>query len=128
MRNCSLRCRVAAHRKRQQPLPVPVWLGKQPKLSARSRTFNADGTPALSNAELGEHLIEIARLADDGAPKTGRRFYYLALMEGLIRPDMGADEAASESRDAAYKRITDVAQGAAHERAAGLGGRARPHA
>ena len=109
-------------------MPAPVWLGKQPKLSARSRTFNADGTPALSNAELGEHLIEIARLADDGAPKTGRRFYYLALMEGLIRPDMGADEAAKESRDAAYKRITDVLKALRMSGRPGLGGRARPHA
>jgi hypothetical protein len=52
--------------------------------------------------------VEIAEQGDGGAPKTGRRFFYLALSYGYIQPDMGASDAAKKSRDAAYKRITSV--------------------
>jgi hypothetical protein len=85
-----------------------VWYGDSPILSPISRSINADGTPALSNAELGERLVGISIDADGGNPKTGRRFYYLALSHGDICPDMGAFDAAKRSRDAAYKRICDV--------------------
>jgi hypothetical protein len=46
--------------------------------------------------------------SDDGEPKTGRRFYYLALSYGYIKPDMGDTAEAKKSRDAAYDRITGV--------------------
>lgn len=45
---------------------------------------------------------------DDGQPKTGRRYYYLALSHGYIQPDMSATEAAQKSRKAAYNRVTKV--------------------
>jgi hypothetical protein len=105
---CSNACRVAAHRKRHAPLPVTFWTGDEPGLSPISRSLNADGTPALSNEELGARLIEIALQGDGGAAKTGRRFYYLALSWGYIMPDMGASDAAKRSRDAAYARVTRV--------------------
>lgn len=105
---CSTACRVAAHRKRQAPPPRTFWLGKSPGLGKSSRSFNSDGTPALSNAELGERLLEIADQGDDGKPKTGRRFYYLALSYGYIQPDMSDTPEAKKSRDAAYKRITNI--------------------
>jgi hypothetical protein len=73
-----------------------------------SRAFNADGTPALSNEELGQHLLEIAKRDDDGKPKTGRRYYYLALSHGYIQPNMSASPEGKKSRDAAYDRITRV--------------------
>ena len=76
--------------------------------SAAARSRDADGTPALSNAELAERLCEIADEADDGEPKTGRRFYYLALSYGYIQPDMGASEEGKKSRDGAYKRVTSL--------------------
>src|SRR6266478_2026987 len=72
---CSTRCRVAAHRRRQAPQPSVQWWGKVPGLAKTSRSLNADGTPALSNEELGQHLVEIAEREDDGKPKTGRRYY-----------------------------------------------------
>jgi hypothetical protein len=84
---CSVACRVAAHRRRQRTALPPIWLGERPRFSsAPSRAFNADGTRALSRAELADRLVEIAQRDDDGAPKTGRRFYYLALSHGYIRP------------------------------------------
>ena len=106
---CSVACRVAAHRIRQRTAPPPIWLGETPRFSsAPSRALNADGTPALSRAELAERLVEIAQRDDGGAPKTGRRFYYLALSHGYIRPDMSDSDAAKKSRDAAYDRVTAV--------------------
>lgn len=105
---CCVAHRVAAHRQRQIVAPKVMWLGKPPGLGKTSRSFNSDGTPALSNAELGESLLEIAREGDDGDPKTGRRFYYLALSHGYIQPDMSDSDAAKKSRDAAYKRITHI--------------------
>jgi hypothetical protein len=99
---CSVRCRVAAHRKRKSPPLKILWVGSSPKLSSISRSFNADGTLALSNAELGLLLIEISIEADNGDPKTGRRFYYLALSYGYIQPDMGASK---EAKDLARCRL-----------------------
>jgi hypothetical protein len=40
--------------------------------------------------------------------KTGRRFYYLALSHGFIRPDMSATAEGRKSRANAVKRITAV--------------------
>jgi hypothetical protein len=97
---CSGACRVAALRHRRRPLPITRWWGERPRLNETSR----DG--ALSNAELAKCLIEIAR--SDGEPKTGRRYYYLALSHGYIRPDMSATDEGGKSRNSAYKRITDV--------------------
>jgi hypothetical protein len=53
-------------------------------------------------------LIEISAEGDEGEPKTGRRFYYLTLSHGYVRPDMGASNEAKASRDAAYERVTAV--------------------
>ena len=72
---CSVRCRVAAHRKRQTPPPVVIWSGITPGFRKQK-------------ADLAEQLLEIAREGDGGKPKTGRRFYYLALSYGYITPDM----------------------------------------
>jgi hypothetical protein len=68
----------------------------------------ADKRLIVTEAELAKHLIEIAEQDDDGAPKTGRRYYYLALSYGYILPDMGDSPEGKKSRDAAYKRVTDV--------------------
>jgi hypothetical protein len=65
-------------------------------------------TPALTRRELAERLLEIASGDDDGESKTGRRFYYLALSYGYIKPNMGDTAEAKDSRDAAYDRITGV--------------------
>jgi hypothetical protein len=108
---CSVRCRVAAHRKRHAPPPAIFWWNDEkgdPRLSTVSRTLNADGTPALSRAKLGEYLLVIAEEGDNGKPKTGRRYYYLALSHGYISPDMSATAEGKRSRDAAYDRITAV--------------------
>ena len=70
--------------------------------------MNSDGTPALTRGELAERLLEIASGDDDGEAKTGRRFYYLALSYGYLRPDMGSSDAAKKSREAAYDRVTAV--------------------
>ena len=106
---CSGRCRTAAYRKRQAPPPVTLWLGKEPSFStAPSRVLNYDGTPALSRGELAERLLEIAQRDDDGQPKTGRRYYYLALSHGYIKPDMSDTLEAKRSRDGAYDRVTAV--------------------
>jgi hypothetical protein len=75
----------AAHRIRQRTAPPPIWLGETPRFSS-APALNADGMPALSRAELAERLVEIAQRDDGGAPKTGRRFYYLALSHGLHPP------------------------------------------
>jgi hypothetical protein len=73
-----------------------------------SGTRNADGTRALSQAELAPLLVEIADSGDNGKPKTGRRFYYLALSRGYIQPIMDDTKEGKASRDAAYGRITEV--------------------
>src|SRR5262245_57468965 len=95
---CSGRCRIAAHREQHEPPPLTFWYaGREPQLSdqpPRRREYRRDGsyvmvtTEGLSNHELGEHLLEIAERDDGGAPKTGRRYYYLALSHGYIEPDM----------------------------------------
>lgn len=105
---CSGRCRVAAHRRRKIPATACVWLGKAKRPSAKSRSLNAGGTAALSNAALADRLLELARTGDDGEPKTGRRYWYLALSRGYVQPDMGASDEAKKSRAAAQKRITDL--------------------
>jgi hypothetical protein len=106
---CSDACRVAVHRKRHAPLPETRWYdGTEPTLSTASRMFNVDGTAALSRAELSKRLIEIASRDDDGDPKTGRRYYYLALSHGYVIPDMSATPEGKKSRDAAYDRVTAV--------------------
>jgi hypothetical protein len=84
-------------------LPRTVWLGKSSSFQTWSRNERE-----LSNAELADRLVEIADSEDDGKPKTGRRFWYLALSRGYVRPDMGAGAAAKKSRDAATDRITDI--------------------
>jgi hypothetical protein len=81
-------CRQAAYRKRLAPLPLTEWIGDRPSLPLISRTYNVDGTLALSQDELGQRLVQIAHEDDDGGAKTGRRYYYLALMHGYIQPDM----------------------------------------
>lgn len=105
---CSVKCRVAVHRFQQKPSPPTSWLGDDERFSATTRSRNADGTPALSSADLAARLVELARKADGGKPKTGRRFYYLALSYGYILPDMSATVEGKKSRDAAYDRITNV--------------------
>ena len=72
-----------------------MWLGKTTKAKP-------------STAELARHLVTIAQEEDGGAPKTARRFYYLALSHGCITPDMGDTPEAKRSRDAAYDRVTSV--------------------
>jgi hypothetical protein len=57
---------------------------------------------------LAAQLEELADKEDGGAPKTGRRYYYLALSYRFIKPDMGASDAAKAERDAAYDLVTDV--------------------
>jgi hypothetical protein len=54
----------------------------------------------------GPSATEAAEAA--GIPKTGRRFYYLALSYGYVRPDMGATDEARKEREAAYKKVTEV--------------------
>jgi len=92
---CSVRCRVAVHRARRKPVPGPLWLGKVTKMRAVRQT-------------LADQLMGIARDGDGGKPKTGRRYYYLALSYGYISPDMGASDEAKAERAAAYKLSTDV--------------------
>jgi hypothetical protein len=45
--------------------------------------------PGFDLAMLGAGDLEIAAHEDGGKPKTGRRFYYLALSYADIKPDMG---------------------------------------
>jgi hypothetical protein len=88
---------------------MTLWLGDRSEFSERpSATFNNDGTTALSRSELAERLLEIAAEGDDGEPKTGRRYWYLALSLGYVRPSMEAGEAAAKERKKAQKRITDI--------------------
>jgi hypothetical protein len=117
---CSGRCRIAAYRWRHEPPPLTFWYdddGRKPQLSdlpPRRRKYRRDSsyimvtTEGLSNRELGERLLEIADDDDDGEPKTGRRYYYLALSHGYIEPDMSDTEEGKKSRDAAYARVTNV--------------------
>jgi hypothetical protein len=97
-------CRQAAYRQRLRP-PVPTeWLDRAPQLSVRSR-----GDGSLTRAELGWRLVEIAGDDDDdGQPKTGRRFYYLALSHGFIVVDMSDSPEGKRSRDSGYKRVTEI--------------------
>jgi hypothetical protein len=88
---CSGRCRTAAHRKRAEPVPAPFWY---------------DGKRRRADDELAEHLLVIADRDDDGAPKTGRRYYYLALSHGYIAVDMSDTPAGKKSREAGYKTVT----------------------
>lgn len=108
---CSPRCRTAAHRQRRESPPPTFWLGKTRTLSRRPPRRKVNGKlevipDALTNAELGRRLVEIAATGDDGQPKTGRRFYYLTLSHGYVTPDMSVE--GKDSREAAYKRVTDI--------------------
>jgi hypothetical protein len=89
---CSSRCRTAAHRRRQAPEPETMWL------DGRKRRQIKD--------PLADHLIEIAGRDDDGEPKTGRRYYYLALSHGYIDVDMTDTLEGKKSRAAGYKKVT----------------------
>ena len=80
--------KIKQHRLKLRSPPATGWSGDPLQLHINSRTHNADGSLALSKSELGERLLELAHVADGGAPKTARRFYYLALLHGYIRPDM----------------------------------------
>ena len=91
-RYCSGRCRMAVHRKRSEPVPAPVWD------DGKLRRATTD--------ELSKHLLEIADRDDDGAPKTGRRYYYLALSHGYIIVIMTDTPEGKKSRASAYKTIT----------------------
>jgi hypothetical protein len=62
----------------------------------------------LSNAALANRLVELAGGEDGGKPKTGRRFWYLALSHGYVQPDMGDSAAAKASREAAQEHITKI--------------------
>jgi hypothetical protein len=90
---CSGRCRVAAYRQRQAPEPSILWLDGK-----RRRT--------LTNDDLALRLLELAEHGDGGVPKTGRRFYYLALSHGYIVVNMRDTKEGKQSRDSAYKRVT----------------------
>src|SRR5262249_31766621 len=90
-------------------LPQAPSAAKEPSFStAPSRALNYDRTPALSRGELAERLLEIAERDDDGHPKTGRRYYYLALSHGYIQPDMSDEPEAKRSRDSAANRVTSI--------------------
>ena len=99
---------------------VARWIGKTKKL----RTWTPSNTE-LPNAELAERLVRLSIEADAPTdengeqlrdknkkliitPKTGRRFFYVALSHGYIKPDMGATKKAKASRDAAYDRVTSI--------------------
>jgi hypothetical protein len=94
-RYCSDRCRVAAHRRRHLILPATSWY------DGKTRRF-------ASRAGLAQGLLVIAVEADDGEAKTGRRYYYLVLSRGILRPDMSATAVGKRSRDAAYDAVIDV--------------------
>jgi hypothetical protein len=101
---CSGRCRVAALRQRRRVPSWPTyWAGSSPRLSERQR-----GGGSLSRHELGERLLEIAEQDDDGQPKTGRRYYYLALSHGYLTPDMSDTVAGRKSRHRAVKQVTEI--------------------
>jgi hypothetical protein len=110
---CGNACRQKAYRKRLVPPPSTWWVNEAPKLSERKPRRKIGGKfeidhDALTRAGLGRKLVEIAKEGDGGQPKTGRRFYYLALSLGCISPDMSATDEGKNSREAAYKRVTDV--------------------
>ena len=73
-------------------MPAPVWD------DGKLRRATTD--------ELSKHLLEIADRDDDGAPKTGRRYYYLALSHGYIIVIMTDTPEGKKSRASAYKTIT----------------------
>jgi hypothetical protein len=84
---------VAAHRAHSKPVPATLWLdGKQRRRSIKD--------------PLANHLVQIAQRDDDGAPKTGRRYYYLALSHGYIDVDMTDTAEGKRSRAAGYKKVT----------------------
>jgi hypothetical protein len=56
---------------RQAPEPATFWY------DGRKRRRNISD-------DLANHLLNIASNDDDGEPKTGRRYYYLALSHGFI--------------------------------------------
>jgi len=96
---CSVRCRVAAHRKQHKRAPAIWWRDDKRRRERKG-----------AQAELAERLLGIAWDDDDdgGAPKTGRRYYYLALSHGYIKVDMSDTEAGKKSRQRAYARITNL--------------------
>jgi hypothetical protein len=111
---CTGACRVAAHRKRNVIVRDPWWREydedgfiKEVKsfsdAPGSARYLNGELKP--SRKELAEKLLEIA---SDEKPKTGRRFYYVALSYGYIRPSMGASTEAKKEREAEYGRINQV--------------------
>src|SRR5262245_10218958 len=114
-RFCCDACKMATHRSgKHKPVGRTIWVDmkaldtREPRFStAPSRVKNFDGTPALSLGELAAKLLEIAHEDDNGKPKTGRRYYYLALSHGYIKPDMRDTPEAKKSREAAYDRVTD---------------------
>ena len=106
-RYCSGACRVAVHRARQFLPPPTSWLDDSGAFD-RKATVNGDGSTGLSNADLADKLVQIAHDGDGGAAKTGRRYYYLALSYGYIKPDMAATKEGTASRSAAYKRVTKI--------------------
>jgi hypothetical protein len=95
IRKSSVRCRQHAYERRRKPLPVTGWLGAEKQRRAR-------------RIELADQLLGLAETADGGDPKTGRRFFYLALSHGIIAPSMEATVEARKERDAAYALVTDV--------------------
>jgi hypothetical protein len=92
--------------------PAPQLSAQPPRrrkyLRGDSGPYVMVRTEGLSNSKLAERLLEIAAKGDGGAPKTGRRYYYLALSHGYIQPDMSDTEEGRNSRDAAYGRVTNV--------------------
>ena len=92
---CSVNCRVAAHRKRQAPLPAIEWYDGKRRIP-------------IPDDSLAARLLEIAGRGDGGKPKTGRRFYYLALSHGYITADMSDTPEGKKSRASAYKSVTNA--------------------
>jgi hypothetical protein len=109
--------------------------GKKPKpdmtaaelaaLAASNAARRERAANELPDDQLAEHLVRLSIEADaptdaDGeqmrdkngnlitTPKTGRRFFYVALSNGYVKPDMGYSDDAKESRDAAYDRINKL--------------------
>jgi hypothetical protein len=94
-RYCGPRCRVAVYRARRLRVPPTDWRGRVPTMRVEKHT-------------LGKRLLQIAEHTDDGAAKTGRRYFYLTLSHRYITADMSATEAGKKSRDAAYHKVLDV--------------------
>jgi hypothetical protein len=61
-----------------------------------------------SRADLAKSLLLSAKRDDGGKPKTGRRYYYLAISHGYISPDMSDSRAGKRSRDAAYDAVIET--------------------